>query len=75
MTLHSSSKGYAILLCRARDLILDGYCVKSSYRDAGSVIYKLEHKNGNVILLSYNNTNGRLCQRTNGKVTHQQTMR
>lgn len=58
---------------RVNDLRQDGYQVATcSYPAPGHVFYKLQHPNGQYIVLKTDGVT--LIQKTNGKITHQETV-
>lgn len=68
-------KGLVCLAERTQGFLEDGYSIMFEHKDKSLCLVKLRHANGNTITLCYNSNNGIISQRTNGRETHQETVR
>lgn len=55
---------------RVQGLLNDGFIKMFSYQDETLIYVKLVHRNGNRIAVSFNVTDGRIKQETNGKTVY-----
>lgn len=60
--------------CRRNDLLAEGWSIMFERFDKYGAFCKLRHRNGSFITLSCDYGTGRITQKTDGKVTHVQTM-
>ena len=61
--------------CRRNDLLAEGWSIMFERYDQIGGFCKLRHRNGKIITLSCDYGTGTITQKTNGKVTHLQTVR
>lgn len=60
--------------CRRNDLLAEGWSIMFERFDKYGAFCKLRHRNGSFITLSCDYGKRIITQKTNGKVTHVQTM-
>lgn len=59
---------------RRQSLIDDGFNVLFEHKDAVGYYCKMRHRNGTIVSLNANISNGTITQTTNGRTTHTETL-